>query len=83
MATARLIPTFSIRLGRDAEQAWRDQEIRCACGSRGDAEQAIAGEVGGMPAKWLGCSNPSHTGQALGEPLIYRLPSQMRGLKGR
>ena len=76
MAKTRLISTFSTLAGRDAEQAWRDQEIRCACGSHGAASRAIAGEVGNKPAKWLGCTNPSHAGQALGEPLVYRLPSQ-------
>ncbi len=60
-----------------AVTAWREQAVRCPCGHRGDAEHAVAGAAGDMPAKWLGCANPTHAGQALGRPLIYRLPSQM------
>jgi len=62
--------------GREARKAWKEQRARCNCGSCGDAEHAISGTVGpDMPAQWLGCDNCS--GQALGSPLVYRLPSQM------
>lgn len=61
--------------GKAARTAWKAQEARCACGGYGDPANALSGTAGDKPATWLGCSNCS--GQALGKPLIYRLPSQM------
>lgn len=74
------IPTFRDGAGlltcAAAIKAWQQQTARCGCGSCGDEANAIDGTAGDMPAKWLGCDNC--TGQALGRPLVYRLPSQMR-----
>ncbi len=58
-----------------AREAWASQNVRCNCGSYGDRSESISGTCNDMPAEWLGCTNC--TGQALGRPLIYRLPSQM------
>ena len=73
------VPTFlagGVMLrGIQAIKAWRAQEPVCACRSVGEASAAISGSASNMPAKWLGCPNCS--GQALGRPLVYRLPSQM------
>jgi len=63
--------------GRAAIAAWRSQSVRCPCGYCSDPRRAVSGSAGDMPAKWLGCDNPGHHGQALGQPLVYRLPSQM------
>ena len=76
-------PTFRIGdkllVGREARKAWREQEVYCACGSSGDAAHCVDGTVGGSPAEWLGCDNC--TGQALGRPLVYRLPNQIKAMK--
>lgn len=73
------IPTFltegRLLVGTEAKKAWRNQTARCACGSYGIAEEAVSGTLNGMPAEWLGCDNC--TGQSLGLPLVYRLPSQL------
>jgi len=73
------VPTFrqdNVLLGgTEAIEAWKAQEPVCNCGSVGEAGEAISGSASNMPAKWLGCPNCS--GQALGRPLVYRLPSQM------
>ena len=58
--------------GAEARKAWADQEVRCACGDYGDAENTIAGTVDGLPAEWLGC--PNCAGQAVGRPLVFRRP---------
>ena len=79
MTRTNRIPTYrhgeTLLTGRDARRAWADQTVRCACGYHGDASEWIAGTANDMPAEWLGCTNCR--GQALGRPLIYRLPSQM------
>ena len=76
---ARAIPTFrheeKLLTGKAAREAWASQSARCNCGSHGDEEHAVHGECNDMAATWLGCSNCR--GQALGRPLVYRLPSQM------
>jgi hypothetical protein len=61
--------------GAAAVTAWAKQSAHCNCGSYGAKSEAISGTCSDMPAKWLGCTNCS--GQALGRPLVYRLPSQM------
>ena len=73
------IPTFltdenTILLGAAAIEAWEAQSARCNCGSCGDAEHAVSGTAGDMPAKWLGCYNCRAT---CGAPLIYRTHSQV------
>lgn len=77
---AKRTPTFRVGnkllVGREARKAWAAQEARCACGSCGDDQHTVDGTVGGSPAEWLGCDNC--TGQALGRPLVWLLPSQMR-----
>lgn len=79
MSTKR-IPTFRVGgkllTGADAAKAWAEQSGKCNCGSHGTQEDSISGECGGMPATWLGCSNC--TGEAVGRPLVYRMPSQMK-----
>lgn len=76
----KAIPTFRhggiLLTGDAAKKAWADQTARCGCGSYGDESEAISGTCKDMPAEWLGCTNCS--GQALGRPLVYRLPSQMQ-----
>lgn len=76
---SKQIPTFrkngSLLTGKEARMAWEAQDARCNCGSGGDAAHAISGTCKDMPAQWLGCDNC--TGQAIGRPLVYRLPSQM------
>ena len=72
------VPTFrhnnTLLTGPAAKKTWADQSVRCACGSSGDPANSISGTCKNMPAEWLGCSNC--TGQAVGRPLVYRLPSQ-------
>lgn len=72
-------PTFArngiLLVGREAVEAWSSQTARCNCGSYGGGEDAISGSCHDMPAKWLGCDNC--VGQALGRPLVYRVPSQI------
>ena len=79
---AKRTPTFRIGdkllVGREARKAWAAQEARCDCGSCGDTQHTVDGTVSGSPAEWLGCDNC--TGQALGRPLVYRLPSQIAAL---
>lgn len=74
------IPTFrdcgKLLTGAAASEAWAAQTAKCACGSCGDKDNAIAGTAKDMPAQWLGC--PNCTGQALGRPIVYRLPVQIR-----
>lgn len=81
MASKR-VQTFrrgEILVGAEAREAWAAQIIRCGCGSCGNADAAVSGSCYDMPAEWLGCQN---CGNAIGRPLIYRLPSQM-GVGGR
>lgn len=72
-------PTFVIDgkllVGHEAKDAWAAQSVRCACSSYGDADHSISGSCSDMPAEWLGCTNCR--GQALGQPLVYRLQSQI------
>lgn len=79
MANRKRIPTFrqgdKLLTFAEARKAWAEQTARCACGSCGDTDHSISGTCKDMPAEWLGCDNCS--GQALGRPLVYRLPSQM------
>lgn len=65
----------ALLVGTTARDTWRAQQARCNCGCYGDADHAMSGTAGDMPAVWLGC--PNCRGQALGKPLVYRLPSQI------
>jgi len=77
---AKTVPTFradgELLVGVAAIKAWKAQDAFCACGDAGDEADAVSGEASDMPAEWLGCPNCS--GRAVGHPLIYRLPSQVR-----
>lgn len=74
------IPTFrtdaKLLTGAEANEAWGNQRVRCGCGSYGTTDDSISGSAGDKPAVWLGCPNCS--GSALGLPLVYCLPSQVR-----
>jgi hypothetical protein len=76
---AKRIATFrkddELLTGEKARAAWAAQRVRCACRSYGDQQHSIGGTCEDLPAVWLGCTNCR--GQALGYPMVYRLPSQM------
>ena len=85
IGTIGRIPTFRTKesgmlSGASARRAWGKQVVRCNCGDHGDAANEIAGTAGDMPARWLGCG--TCPGQALGRPLVYRLPSQFQLICG-
>ena len=61
--------------GREARRAWAAQESICACGCHGEAKESVSGTVGLCPAEWIGC--PNCTGNALGRPLVFRLPGHL------
>jgi hypothetical protein len=74
------IPTFrrqdQLLTSTEAVEAWAGQATRCNCGGPGDSNKAVTGSCDDMPAKWLGCGW-NCSGQAVGYPLVYRLPSQL------
>ena len=76
----RRIATFvtgqKLLTGSEAKKAWATQSVRCACGYYGDESNTVSGSASDMPAEWLGC--PNCNGQALGYPLVYRLPVQVK-----
>jgi hypothetical protein len=78
----KTIPTFltgiNLLTGAKARAAWANQSVRCPCGSYGDVSESLSGTCQDMPAEWLGCDNPTHAGQALGRPLVFRTAGQIR-----